>query len=317
VTLAALRSALRPNGCPARDSVLDGKPPLAHMTDDDPTAPKPPSSNGAGSAQAGKAAVRSGLAQRRNPVLVRAGEIASGARRIVFRDPVSSFLVLASIGLAIAFATLLGDIKPSSSGMEVPISTVETLAKQRDIATAVLLDHDSRVEVTTTATTPQVLASGTLASATGEPGTVATGGSQQVWAAYPASGAQTQQLLKELSASGAIVSVEQQSNKGTEAIIVQFLIPILLLVCLFSLFTRMGADGGAGGIAAFSQFTGKGRKKGKGMADKITFADVAGAGEALAELRENRDYLADPSKYLVVGAAAPKGVLLVGAPGSG
>jgi cell division protease FtsH len=348
VTLAALRSALRPNGCPARDSVLDGNPPFANMTDDDPTAPKPPSNNGAGSAQAGKAAVRSGLARRRNPVLVRAGEIASGARRIVFRDPVSSFLVLASIGLAIAFATLLGDIKPSSSGMEVPISTVETLAKQHDIATAVLLDHDSRVEVTTTATTPQVLASGTLAGATEEPGTTgeagakttkgavgttgaasaaagvettagtaAAVGSQQVWAAYPASGAQTQQLLKELSASGAIVSVEQQSNKGTEAIIVQFLIPILLLVCLFSLFTRMGADGGAGGIAAFSQFTGKGRKKGKGMADKITFADVAGAGEALAELREIRDYLADPSKYLVVGAAAPKGVLLVGPPGTG
>ena len=43
------------------------------------------------------------------------------------------------------------------------------------------------------------------------------------------------------------------------------------------------ADGGAGGIAAFSQFTGKGRKKGKGMADKITFADVAGAGEAVAD----------------------------------
>jgi cell division protease FtsH len=48
-----------------------------------------------------------------------------------------------------------------------------------------------------------------------------------------------------------------------------------------------------------------------------TFADVAGAGEAVAELREIRDYLADPSKYLVVGAAAPKGVLLVGPPGTG
>ena len=73
----------------------------------------------------------------------------------------------------------------------------------------------------------------------------------------------------------------------------------------------------AGGIASFSQFTGKGRRKGKGTQDRITFADVAGAGEALAELREIRDYLADPSKYLAVGAAAPKGVLLVGPPGTG
>jgi cell division protease FtsH len=143
-------------------------------------------------------------------------------------------------------------------------------------------------------------------------------GAHQLWAAYPASGAQTQQLARELDASGATVSVDQQSGKSTETIIVQFLIPILLLVCLFSLFTRLGVgEGAAGGIAAFSQFTGKGRRKGKGSRDVVTFADVAGAGEAVAELREIRDYLADPSKYLVVGAAAPKGVLLVGPPGTG
>ena len=49
----------------------------------------------------------------------------------------------------------------------------------------------------------------------------------------------------------------------------------------------------------------------------MTFADVAGAGEAVAELREIRDYLAEPDRYLRVGAAAPKGVLLVGPPGTG
>ncbi len=80
---------------------------------------------------------------------------------------------------------------------------------------------------------------------------------------------------------------------------------------------RFGGEGAAGGIAGFSEFTGKGRKKGKGRSEAITFDDVAGAGEALAELREIRDYLADPSKYLAVGAAAPKGVLLVGPPGTG
>ena len=124
-------------------------------------------------------------------------------------------------------------------------------------------------------------------------------------------------LASELTSSGATVTIDQQSGKPTKAIVAQFLIPILLLVCLFSLFMRVGADGGAGGIAGFSQFTGKGKKKGKGTRDKITFADVAGAGEAVAELREIRDYLADPTKYLAVGAAAPKGVLLVGPPGTG
>jgi cell division protease FtsH len=360
------------------------------MTDDDPNPSDPSASNGAGGPPPAKVAVRSGLAQRRNPVLVALGDFASGARRIVLRDPLSLFLLLASIGLAIAFATLLGAIKPASSGTQVPLSAVQTLAGKRAIATATLLDHDSRVEIATSPTAPTVSpdgaitpsaaeskaslaasaqktakhptksasgtnpASGTAPTAgatktkttsgtattaggagagAGTGGAGATGtspaelvaastsgaptGNQRLWAAYPASGAITQQLLKELTDSGAIVSVDQQSGKGTETIVVQFLIPILLLVCLFSLFTRVGGEGAAGGLAAFSEFTGKGRRKGKGTRDRITFSDVAGAGEALAELREIRDYLQDPSKYLVVGAAAPKGVLLVGPPGTG
>src|SRR3984885_10232362 len=308
------------------------------MTDDDPIPTKPASTNGAangaGSARAGKAAVRSGLAQRRNPVLVRVGEITSGVLRLLLRDPLSTFLLLASIGLAVAFATLLGSIQPSSSGVEVPVSTVLKLAKSHQLATAVLLDHDSRVELSTTIKAPQLLVGGALPAPTttttiakgkhGRSHTVTsvvqpagTGATQKLWAAYPASGAQTEQLATELFDSGATVTVDQQSGKPARAIVVQFLIPILLLVCLFSLFMRVGADGGAGGLAAFSEFTGKGRKKGKGTRDRITFEDVAGAGEALAELREIRDYLQDPSKYLVVGAAAPKGVLLVGPPGTG
>jgi cell division protease FtsH len=289
------------------------------MTDDqDPitAAPEPagPASTN-GHAPAAKATVRSGLAQRRNPALVRAKEIALTLRRVALRDPLALFLLLASIGLAVAFATLLGEIKPGSSGHQVPISTVQSLAKSHEIASATLLDHDSRVEVTTTG----AVASSTKGNPSGGTSQVITpvGSPEHLWAAYPSSGAQTQQLADELANGHAIVSIDQQSGKPTKAIIVQFLIPILLLVCLFSLFMRAGGEGAAGGIAGFSEFTGKGRKKGKGRSEAITFDDVAGAGEALAELREIRDYLADPSKYLAVGAAAPKGVLLVGPPGTG
>ena len=285
-----------------------------------PAAGAAPNGNGSKGPAARRQAVRSGLAERRNPVLVWVGGFLASVRRIAFRDPLATFLVLVSIGLAITFFTLLGEIKPSSRGREVPISTVQQLAKKHLLASAVLLDHDSRVDVTTTAAAPALTATGALAETSG--GTAAEAavtapGVDHLWAAYPASGAQTQQLASELSAGGAIVTVDQQSGKPTKEIVAQFLIPILLLVCLFSLFMRVGADGGAGGIAGFSQFTGKGRKKGKGTRDRITFADVAGAGEAVAELREIRDYLADPTKYLAVGAAAPKGVLLVGPPGTG
>ncbi|MGA7704608.1 MAG: ATP-dependent zinc metalloprotease FtsH [Solirubrobacteraceae bacterium] len=268
------------------------------------------------------AKVRSGLAHKRNPALVFLGDVAQGSRRMLLRDPLNTFLVVASIGLAITFALLLGSIKPSSTGTQVPISTIQTLAKRHQLAAAVLLDHDSRVEATTTPKAPAIGATGGISVPSNNKNNNAelvppSGQMQRLWAAYPSSGALTQQLLRELTSSGATVAVNQQSGKPTEAIVVQFLIPILLLVCLFSLFTRLGAEGAGGGIAAFSQFTGKGKRKGKGTAHTITFADVAGAGEAVAELREIRDYLAEPAKYLDVGAAAPKGVLLVGPPGTG
>jgi cell division protease FtsH len=221
--------------------------------------------------------------------------------RLLTKDPLSVFLLLASVGLAIAFAGLLGSIAPGSSGQEVPISTVAKLAKDHTITSAVLLDHDNRVELTS---------SGAVTGGAG-------GTPKQLWAAYPSSGAQTQQLEQELTAAGVNVTVDQQSGKATEQVIVQFLIPILLLVCLFAFFMRVGqGEGASGGIAAFSRFAGRGRKRGSGNG-RVTFADVAGAGEAVAELREIRDYLADPSRYLAVGAAAPKGVLLVGPPGTG
>jgi cell division protease FtsH len=261
--------------------------------------------------------VRSGLAHRRNPALVKLVEFAQGARRIALRDPLALFLLIASIVLAIAFATLLGQIKPGSVGRQVALSTVQKMAKQKEVASATLLDHDSRVEVRSTGTRTVIKPKSNKKNGGTEALTTPVGPPQQLWAAYPGSGAQTEQIANELGAGGAEVRIDQQSGKPTKAIVVQFLIPILLLVCLFSLFMRFGGEGAAGGIAGFSEFTGKGRKKGKGRTEAITFDDVAGAGEALAELKEIRDYLADPSKYLAVGAAAPKGVLLVGPPGTG
>jgi cell division protease FtsH len=260
--------------------------------------PLDPAGNGQGGARrngSGAAGqVRSGLAHRRHPALVVLGDFAQSVRKMLLRDKLTTFLGIASIALALTFALLLGSIGPSSRGLQIPISRVETLARQHNVALATMLDHDNRIEIVTRRPSAELL-----------------------WASYVSSGAQTGQLLSTLKASGAPVVVDQQAGKPEREIVVQFLIPILLLVCLFALFTRLGADGGAGGIAGFSRFAGKGRRKGKGTTEKITFADVAGAGEAVAELREIRDFLADPSKYLRVGAAAPKGVLLVGPPGTG
>jgi cell division protease FtsH len=220
------------------------------------------------------------------------GERLAAVGRWFLKDPMNTMLIVASIALTATFFILLDQIQPSSAGERVPLSKVIKLTEDEQVEVATLLDQDSRVVVDTV-------------------------NGRTVYAAYPSSDAQTNSMVKALSESGAVVTIDQQADIPSKQIMVQFLIPILLLVCLFVLFTRLGQDGGAGAFAGFSKFTGKGRKRGAESPDRTTFDDVAGAGEALAELREIRDYLANPGKYAAVGARAPKGVLLVGPPGTG
>jgi cell division protease FtsH len=230
-------------------------------------------------------------ADRANPAARVLGATAGPLVRWIRRDPLTLFLGVASLVLLITFISMLGSTKPSSPGRQVPLSDVAQLSKAKGVTRATLLDHDSRVVLTTS-------------------------DGRTLWAAYPSSDVATDNLRLALQKAGAQVAIDQQASKGTRIVVVQFLLPILLLVCLFALFTRLGQDDGASGFAAFSKFTGSARKKRKGGGG-ITFDQVAGAGEAVAELREIRDFLADPGRYSAMGARAPKGVLLVGPPGTG
>ncbi|WP_413452019.1 ATP-dependent zinc metalloprotease FtsH [Georgenia phoenicis] len=90
------------------------------------------------------------------------------------------------------------------------------------------------------------------------------------------------------------------------------LLPMLILLGVFwFLLSRMQ---GGGGMMKF------GKSKAKMVSKEnpqVTFADVAGAEEAVEELQEIREFLADPTKFQAVGAKIPKGVLLYGPPGTG
>jgi cell division protease FtsH len=89
--------------------------------------------------------------------------------------------------------------------------------------------------------------------------------------------------------------------------------PILLLVGLF--WFLMGQMQGGG-----SRVMNFGKSKAKLMSKdtpKVTFSDVAGADEAVEELQEIKEFLAEPAKFQAVGAKIPKGVLLYGQPGTG
>ena len=90
--------------------------------------------------------------------------------------------------------------------------------------------------------------------------------------------------------------------------------PMLLLIGVWIFFMRQMQGGGKGGAFSF------GKSKARMMDEStnaITFADVAGCDEAKEEVQEIVDFLRDPSKFQKLGGRIPKGVLMVGNPGTG
>ena len=89
--------------------------------------------------------------------------------------------------------------------------------------------------------------------------------------------------------------------------------PIILIALVFLFFMNQ-MQGGGGRVMQF------GRSRAKLMSKdtpKTTFADVAGVDEAIEELQEIKDFLAEPAKFQAIGAKIPKGVLVYGPPGTG
>jgi len=102
------------------------------------------------------------------------------------------------------------------------------------------------------------------------------------------------------------------------SILMQILInwfPLFILIGLWIFFMRQMQGGGAGrGAMSF------GKSKARMLSEdqiKVTFADVAGVEEAKEEVSEMVDFLRDPSKFQKLGGKIPKGVLMVGSPGTG
>ncbi|MGH3958865.1 ATP-dependent zinc metalloprotease FtsH, partial [Mycobacterium sp.] len=140
-------------------------------------------------------------------------------------------------------------------------------------------------------------------------GNADTGGSDKVITKYPSGYAVP--LFDALNSKNAKVSTTVNQGNILGSLLI-YVLPLLLLVGLFVMFSRM--QGGARMGFGF----GKSRAKqlSKDM-PKTTFADVAGVDEAVEELYEIKDFLQNPGRYQALGAKIPKGVLLYGPPGTG
>ncbi len=195
--------------------------------------------------------------------------------------------------IAIVVISIFGRI--SNSGVQftkADTSVVLDEISNNKVDSALLIDKDQKIQV--------ILKSG-----------VYYNGSQKLEASYVAN---EEQLIVSLLTSNPPPKAWNVKIPTTS-----FLLTLLysfgpFLIIGFLLLLFMGNAGGGNRVMQF------GRSKAKLNNNEVpatTFADVAGADEAVEELREIKDFLADAKKYQDIGAKIPKGVLLYGPPGTG
>lgn len=121
-------------------------------------------------------------------------------------------------------------------------------------------------------------------------------------------------MVEDLRKAGVQVYGQPDEEQSFLATLFISWFPMLLLIGVWIFFMRQMQGGGKGGAFSF------GKSKAR-MLDStnnnITFADVAGCDEAKEEVTELVDFLKDPTKYQRLGGRIPRGVLLVGSPGTG
>src|SRR5665213_4638603 len=211
------------------------------------------------------------------------------------RGPV--FWVVIVVVLVIAFSNLLGS---SGSYKSVQTGQVVGAIDAGNITNAVVHDKEQVIQVTLK--------------------NVPKDGTAKIQSSFAADQGQEQAIIAKLQSlvdDGKLPAKDGYTVKVSHAsLLLQILfnaLPILLLVGLMIFFLTQMQGGG-------SRVMNFGKSKAKLISKdtpKTTFADVAGADEAIEELQEIKEFLENPAKFQAIGAKIPKGVLLYGPPGTG
>jgi len=148
-------------------------------------------------------------------------------------------------------------------------------------------------------------------------GTLTTASGTQSFVTSIVPGQDVQSLINELENKGVTFSGKVE-NTFWRDFLLTWILPIALIAFIwffvFRRFSRRLGGGAAGGPLGFGESKVKLYDR---SVERVSFDDVAGLDEAKEELQEIIDFLRFPQKYRSIGASIPKGVLLVGAPGTG
>ena len=203
----------------------------------------------------------------------------------IFRGPVP-YIIIGIAAVAIAATLLLGE-----GYKEVTTQEGLSLLEGSTVTSATIIDGEQRVDLE-------------LSKAAGDNGTKV-----QFYYVEP----RGTEIVSAVNGADVKKFNDQVPQENFFMSFLSIMLPFLIIgVIFFFIFSRM--QGGGGKVMQF------GKSKAKLVSKdtpQTTFADVAGADEAIEELEEIKDFLKEPAKFLAVGARIPKGVLLYGPPGTG
>jgi cell division protease FtsH len=123
-------------------------------------------------------------------------------------------------------------------------------------------------------------------------------------------------LLEELQNAGVSYGFQRPPNP-LGGVLLSYVLPIVLLAGFWSLVYRRSGGAAGGGLGSIFGVSKSKAMEVKPEDIKVTFKDVGGADEAIAELQEIIQFLKEPERFATLGGHIPKGVLLVGPPGTG
>ncbi|HVU60302.1 MAG TPA: ATP-dependent zinc metalloprotease FtsH [Mycobacteriales bacterium] len=207
--------------------------------------------------------------------------------RRTFRGPIFwvVLLILVVFGL-LEVATAGGSYKTE------PLPKVEAAIAAHEVSSANLLDKEQEIQVTLS-------------------GDHQVDGASKIQSSYSLHYDDT--LYDELKTAGVTDTNVKVDHGNLFITLLENLLPIVIIVGVMLFFLNQ-MQGGGGRVMQFGKARAKLVSK---DTPKTTFADVAGADEAIEELQEIKEFLENPAKFQAIGAKIPKGVLLYGPPGTG